>query len=203
MARWQELGRRELMLGGLGLSLAPEVARAAPSRLTFQVFRNGTKVGEHVVAFAGDETGRAVATDVDMTVKVGPVPVYRYRHSAVERWAGGKWLSVETTTNANGKAYRATARAMGAYVQIDGPKGPARGPADAVPLSHWNPASFGRPLFNQQEGRMLKVRCAQVAPGHWTVRGEAEIDDFYDASGAWLALKGKLEDGSRMEYRRV
>ena len=85
------LRRRELIAGGVGLLLAPGVALAAPSRLAFQVFRNGTKVGEHVMAFSGDEANRVVTTDVAMTVKVGPVPVYRYKHSAVERWSGGKW----------------------------------------------------------------------------------------------------------------
>ena len=50
---------------------------------------------------------------------------------------------------------------------------------------------------------MLKVVCTRVKPGHWTIRGEAEIDDFYDSSGDWMALKGKLEDGSKMEYRRI
>jgi hypothetical protein len=203
MARSLGFARRELIVGGFGLALLPRTALAAPARLAFQVFRNGTKVGEHVIVFSGDEAARTVSTDVAMTVKVGPAPVYRYKHTAVERWAGGKWLSVETTTNANGKAYKASGRAMRSYVHIDGPAGPARGPADAVPLSHWNQASFGRPLFNQQEGKLLKVRCTQLAPGHWAVRGEAEIDDFYDAAGTWLALKGKLEDGSHMEYRRV
>jgi 6-phosphogluconolactonase len=42
------------------------------------------------------------------------------------------------------------------------------------------------------DGRMLLV--ASYGDGTAT---------FYDASGNWLALKGKLEDGSTMEYRRV
>jgi hypothetical protein len=200
------LARRELILGGMGLgalALAPGAALATPGRLAFQVFRNGTKVGEHQIVFTGDDAARTAVTDVAMTVKVGPVPVYRYKHHAVEKWANGKWLSVETTTNANGKVYGASGRAMGSYVQIEGPKGAVRGPPDAAPLSHWNAGNFGRPLFNQQEGKMLQVRCSQVAPGHWSIRGEAEIDDFYDGAGTWVALKGKLEDGSSMEYRRI
>ncbi|MFN9849060.1 MAG: DUF6134 family protein [Alphaproteobacteria bacterium] len=198
------LGRRELILGGAGLALLPGVALAAPpARLAFQVFRNGTKVGEHVMTFSGDDANRTITADVAMTVKVGPVPVYKYKHNAVEKWVGGKWASVETTTNGNGKITRASARAMPGFVQITGPAGAQRGPADAVPLSHWNPANFTRPLFNQQEGKLLKVRCTQMAPGHWQIRGDAEIDDFYDASGNWLALRGKLEDGSKMEYKRV
>jgi len=194
--------RRELIMGGVGL-MVPGMALAAPGKLAFQVFRNGTKVGEHQMTFAGDEGAQTVATDVDMVVKVGPVPVYKYRHNALERWAGGKFVSIDATTNGNGKIQKTSARAMPGYVQITGPKGAVRGPADAVPLSHWNQASFGKPLFNQQEAKMLKVVCAKVKPGHWQIRGEAEIDDFYDGSGNWLALKGKLEDGSKMEYRRI
>ena len=52
-------------------------------------------------------------------------------------------------------------------------------------------------------GKLLKVTARRVSVSHWTVRGEAEIDDFYDEAGVWTALKGKLEDGSRIEYRRV
>jgi hypothetical protein len=198
------IARRELVLGAGALAMVPQVAAAAPPpRLAFAVFRNGTKVGEHVMTFSGDETNRVINTQVEMTVKVGPVPVYRYKHSAVERWSGGKWSSIETTTNGNGKVYKASGRAQDGFVQLNGPKGSVRAPAEAAPLSHWNQANFRRPLFNQQEGAMLKVRCTQVKPGHWQIRGEAEIDDFYDAQGNWLALKGKLEDGSRLEYKRL
>ena len=197
------LGRRELLIGGAGLVMAPGLALAAPSRLAFAVFRNGTKVGEHVVAFSGDDNARTATTNVSMTVKVGPVPVYKYKHQAIEKWVDGKWVSCDTTTNGNGKVTNVSAKQMGTYVQINGPAGPVRGPANALPLSHWNQGNFGKPLFNQQEGKMLKVTCTKVANGHWSVRGEAEIDDFYDGDGTWMALKGKLEDGSTMEYRRI
>ena len=178
-------------------------ALALPGRLAFQVFRNGTKVGEHQVVFTGDDTLRTATTDVAMTVKIGPVPVYKYKHQAIEKWADGKWVSAEATTNDNGKMKKVVAKAMPGFVQISGPAGAVRGPAETVPFSHWNQGNFGKPLFNQQEGKLLKVRCTQVGAGHWSIRGDAEIDDFYDGSGNWMALKGKLEDGSSMEYRRV
>lgn len=198
------IARRELIVGAAGFALAPSAVLAGPpGRLAFAVFRNGTKVGEHQMSFSGDDDNRTVTTDVALTVKVGPVPVYKYKHSAVEKWAGGKWVSIETTTNGNGKVYKASGRQMGGYVQIAGPKGAVRGPADAVPLSHWNQANFGKPLFNQQEGQLLKVTCSKVKPGHWRIRGDAEIDDFYDAQGNWMALSGKLEDGSKLEYKRI
>lgn len=197
------VGRRELLTAGMGLLVPTTALAAPPPRLAFAVYRNGTKVGEHAMSFSGDDDNRTVSTNVDMVVKVGPVPVYKYKHSAIEKWVGGKWASIEATTNGNGKITKASARAMAGYVAITGPAGVVRGPAEAAPLSHWNQASFSRPLFNQQEGKMLKVTCTRVKPGHWQIRGEAEIDDFYDANGNWLALRGKLEDGSKLEYKRI
>jgi hypothetical protein len=197
------VARRELIVGAAGALLAPGAALAAPSALGFQVFRNGARIGEHRMSFSGDAAARTVTTEVAMTVKLGPVPIFKYTHKAVERWAGGEWVSLETATNSNGKRQSVSARAMDGFVRIEGADGAVRGPADAVPLSHWNQASFGRPMFNPQDGKMLKVRCAEVRPGHWTIRGEAEIDDFYDPTGAWLALMCKVFEGSIIVYRRV
>ena len=138
-----------------------------------------------------------------MVVRLGPVPIYRYRHHAVERWTGGRLASLDTTTNANGKAQTVTARPGEGGLVIETGKGRIVGPADAAPLTHWNTAAFAGPLFNPQEGKMLKVRTARAEAGHWTIRGEAEIDDFYDPDGVWSGLRGKLKDGSTMEYRRT
>ena len=197
------IDRRGLIAGGLAMGLVPGAALALPGKVTFAVFRNGTKVGEHAMTFSGDDANRVAQADVSMTVKVGPVPVYRYKHRATERYRNGRFASIETFTDANGKKQKVTAEAGAGGVMLDGPAGKIRAPADAAPLSHWNPAVFGRPLFNQQEGKLLKVRVTRVAPGHWQVRGETEIDDFYDDAGVWRALKGKLDDGSTMEYRRI
>ena len=198
-----QIDRRGLIVGGLSLGLVPGAALALPPKVTFAVFRNGSRIGEHAMTFSGDEMNRVASAEAAFTVKLGPVPVYRYKHRAIERYRNGRFASIETSTDDNGKKLKVTAEAGASGVMIEGPAGKVRAPADAAPLSHWNPAVFGRPLFNQQEGKLLKVTATQVKPGHWQVRGEAEIDDFYDAQGNWLALKGKLEDGSRMEYRRV
>jgi hypothetical protein len=197
------VGRRELIVGASGLLLAPSLAIAAPGQLRFAVFRNGAKVGEHVVTIAGDDSATTATTEVAMTVKIGPVPVYKYRHRATEKWRGTQFVSIETFTEANGKKQHVLAESGAGAVTIDGPAGKIRAAANAAPLSHWNTMAFSRPMFNQQEGKVLKVSATRIAANHWAVRGEAEIDDWYDANGQWQALKGKLEDGSTMEYRRV
>jgi hypothetical protein len=215
--RTEACSRRTLLAAGL-LALAPAHALAAAPRsgkLSFVVSRNGVTVGEHNMSFSGDAASPRVVTEVDLLVKLGPVPVFRYRHTAEERWTDGRFASLETRTDANGRARRVLAQRTGAGVLIETERGKITAPADAAPLTHWNTAAFGDRLFNPQEGKLLSISAnrggqelvkaangAAVRATRWSLRGEAEIDNWYDAAGAWAALRGKLPDGSTMEYRR-
>jgi hypothetical protein len=196
--------RRAVLACGLILPLAPGLVRAANRTLTFAVFRNGSKIGEHHVTFAGEGGTLIATTDATMTVKIGPVPVFKYHHKALEKRNDGVFASLETSTVTNGKDEHVAAERTGGGIRVDCTYGKATLPADANPMTHWNPQIFGGPpLFNPQTGKLLKVRTVKVAPNHVTIRGEAEIDDFYDEGGAWQSLTGKLDDGSKVEYRRV
>lgn len=197
------LPRRALLTGGLLLPFLGTAALAAPRALTFAVFRNGAKIGEHHVAFSGDDAALIATTDAVMTVKIGPVPVFKYRHHAVEKRVDGVFASLVTATDSNGKAERVSAEKAGGVIRISCPSGQVTAPANANPLNHWNSQIFAGPMFNPQTGKMVKATARRVEAGHWQIRGEVEIDDWYDASGAWQALKGKLDDGSAVEYRRV
>ena len=196
--------RRAFLAGGLILPLLPGLATAAPKSLTFAVFRNGSKIGEHHVAFAGEGAALTATTDAVMTVKIGPVPVFKYHHHAVEHRTDGVFASMETTSTTNGKAERVACERIGGGIRMDCTYGKTTLSADTNPMNHWNAQIFsGGPLFNPQTGKILKVKIAKVAPNHVTIRGETEIDDFYDDSGAWQSLTGKLDDGSKVEYRKV
>jgi hypothetical protein len=212
------LSRRGLLAGGLGALAAPAAFAAAPSngRLAFEVYRGKDKVGEHVMRFANAGGGLSVTTEVEMRVKLGPVPIFRYAHTATERWRGDSFSSLTTRTETNGKVEQVRAEAASSGVVIEGPGGRLTAPASSAPLTHWNTATFDRPLFNPQLGKLMRIRVAragrdsvQLANGQslsatrWTLRGEAEIDNWYDSAGVWAGLRGKLEDGSTMIYRRL
>ncbi len=212
------LTRRSLL--GASLLLVPATSLAAPvlppgRRLNFRVLRNGSPIGEHHMSFMDDGDSVTIVTDAKFSVKVGPITALRYSHSATERWSGGQFSSLESRTNTNGKMETATARRTAAGVALTGRKGRALAPASAHPLTHWNMGAFGNPLFNPQEGKLVKVNSApkgtetiklangrSVTASRYAIRGEVEIDDWYDETGAWVALKGKLNDGSVVEYRR-
>ncbi|OXE35340.1 MAG: hypothetical protein CGW95_14425 [Phenylobacterium zucineum] len=209
--------RRTLFAAGLSLA-APSAPAAglSASRLSFSVFRGEVKVGEHVMEFTGGPSAPVVTTEVSLLVKLGPVPVYRYRHHAVERWVAGRFASLDTTTNSNGKREKVIARRSTEGLTLETLKGPVAIPPTAAPLTHWNPEAFGGPLFNPQEGKLLRVSATRkgasqiaLADGRlvnaqlWSIRGETEIDDWYDAAGVWTGLKGKVQDGSFIAYRRL
>ena len=208
------ISRRTLVATGLALLGAPRAAAA--DRLAFAVFRDGVRVGEHVMSFSGAAEDVAVRTEVSLLVKLGPVPVYRYTHRALERWRGGRFSTLETTTNGNGRVQKVSARREGDAVTIDAAGGRIRAPAQASPLTHWKADALSGPLFNPQEGKLLRLTARRVgaeriklangeliAATRWSLRGESQIDNWYDQGGAWAALRGRLPDGSTMEYRRL
>ncbi|MDP1873276.1 DUF6134 family protein [Phenylobacterium sp.] len=212
------LSRRSLLGASLGALVAPGALAAVPSngRLAFAVFRGKDKVGEHLMRFTRSGGVTTVSTEVEMRVRLGPIPVFRYAHTATERWRGDSFASLTTRTETNGKVEQVEAEASASGVAIEGPGGRLAAPASAAPLTHWNTAAFARPLFNPQLGKLMRIRATrvgadsvQLANGQsvpatrWTLRGEAEIDNWYDSTGAWAGLRGKLEDGSTMIYRRI
>jgi len=199
------LSRRAVWTGVLGLAAAGPALAAPPAdrRLEFAALRNGARIGLHRMSFSGPPDALTVVTEAEMTVKLGPVAVFRYRHHAVERWAGDRFAGIETSTDSNGRSQKVVARRSGAGVVIETGRGRIQAPASASPFTHWNPQAFQGPMFNPQDGKLLRVTAVRTSPRQWTVRGEAEIDDFYDEASVWSALRGKLRDGSTMEYRRL
>jgi hypothetical protein len=194
--------RRAVLAGGLILPLAPSLVMAAPRNLAFAVFRNNAHIGEHHITFSGEGDNVTATTEATMLVKLGPVPVFRYRHLASERRAGGVFSRLETSTVTNGKPEHVVAEKTGTGVAVECPSGKQMLAADANPLTHWNPKIFEGPLFNPQTGKMLKVKTTRVGPNHWAIRGEVEMDNVYDDAG-WLSARAKADDGSTIEYRRI
>jgi Family of unknown function (DUF6134) len=213
---------RRLILGAaagpavLGPVLSASGAFAAPARLLFHVMHGTTKIGEHRIVFSGSGDEIVAEAEVSMLVKLGPITLLKYSHRASERWRAGRFESIETHTVANDKTARVTAKRTDAGVAIDSSTvGHAMLAANAAPATHWNLEGMRAPLFNPQDGKLVKETLARsrgsfAPPGTKTLAttrivlsGEAALTDWYDASGAWLALRAKVKDGSFLDYVRV
>jgi hypothetical protein len=191
-------------LAGAFAGLAfPMCARAAPSSLAFTVLRNGKPIGRQRMAFKADGGALVVNTVAEMAVKAGPLTLYHYRHEAEERWSGGRFDSLETRTDSNGKPLKISARRTDGGVVIVRASGErVNAPASALPMTHWNRKIGSAPLFNPQDGKLLR-EAVTATPTRLAFSGDAEIQDFYDLAGTWIGLIGKLSDGSRLEYRPI
>ncbi len=216
------LSRRSVAFGSatallLGRAAATSARPPYDGPLAFSVFRNGAHLGEQRMTFeaAGDDL--KATTHVEFAVQLGPVTLYRYRHEAVEQWQGGRFSSLQTHTNSNGKLQRLSAMRRDGAVQI-APAGaaPLSAPEAALPFTHWNRAIAKAPLFDPQDGRLLSETAREVGAGQVRLAdgrsvgaqgiafsGSAEIEDWYEPSGLWTGLRGKLKDGSTLEYRRL
>ena len=208
--------RRLIAAGALWIASAAWAAAPPSGRLSFAAFRNGVQVGEHEIRFTRAGDVLTAVTEVALTIRVGPVPVFRYAHQAREVWQDDRFAELDTTTVSNGKRERVNARRTPDGVVLETHAGRLSAPAGAAPLTHWNTAALDGPLFHPQTGKALRLRASRhpgerlpfgagtgAAATRWALRGEAEIENWYDAAGVWAALRGRLPDRSLMEYRRV
>jgi hypothetical protein len=156
-----------------------------------------------------------VAIDAEIAVSVGPIALFHYRHQALEIWRDDRFISIASHTVTNGRSERlaANAGADGVWVRTD--KGAGRLPAGSLPLTHWNERALSGPLFNPQTGASIRAQVTRqanqilrepdrqpVEATRYTLSGDADLVDWYDASGAWRALTAKVKDGSSVDYRR-
>jgi hypothetical protein len=219
MAQAVELTRRSLLAATIataGVTGAGAQALRPAGRLVFTVWRNKANIGRHSLSFSGGDKDFIVAIDAVMAVGLGPIALFKYHHQATETWRGGQFAELQSHTTSNGKLDSVSAIRGPNGVIIKTQAGVHTMPPAAMPLTHWSPRALEGPLFNPQTGAPLHEsvsrqpgQTAWMANGRpvpatrYTLAGDADIADWYDAGGVWVALRGKAPDGSFLDYKRV
>jgi len=216
------IDRRRLIISGLAASAVPGLARAAipaSGRLNFNIFMDNRPFGQYAVTFVNEGDLLKVTTDVHMIFQLLGVTSFQYRHHCEEVWRGGRFTALRSNSSRDNDAGEVnTVSAVRAQydIEVNTNKGNFVVPADANPLTHWNAGTLGGTLFNPQDGRRLSFVTQEVghdpfptATGarlngvHWMLRGDQQIDEWYDDNGVWGGLRGVLPNKSIMEYRRA
>ena len=154
--------------------------------------------------------GEPVRDEAGRLVRLAGFTVFRLTHRFAETWAGGRLRLATSRRERNGKATEMVARQApgGGGILAQGPEGEFRLPAEAAPLSWWDPTLFSsRPLFDSDTGRPLQLRWTrQALPGgavRWRASDAEESEGTYAADGTWLDWRTKGEDGSLVTYVRA
>lgn len=187
-----------------GLAAAPAVAQSADYR--WKVLRAGSEIGTHSIVFRRDGDTLTAVSEVLVAPRVLGVVVYRFEHRYTEVTRGDRFVSVRSRLNRNGTITDVEAEAGAGAVTVRGPGGVLRLPADAAPLSWWQPRRFGGavPIFGTTTGRPMDLRWTRETRAgggaRWRCAGEVDAVLEFDAQGRWVAYAVQGDDGSNVSY---
>lgn len=204
------LPRRGLLAGIATLGLV-RPSLASPE-LMFRIVRKGSVIGNHVVSFQRDGERMTVRIAADISVGLGPIVLFRYRHRATELWEGKTFVALDAETNDNGTVERATIRRDRQGLVVEGSQAPRYiAPPGTLPATHWNRRMLDGPMVNTQHGQLMRpeITLLAAAPAGvnateaFRLRGDADFDTYYDATPSWVGLSFNAKDGTAVRYERV
>jgi hypothetical protein len=211
------IGRRSLLAGAGLLTAAPAAALPIPptGRLAFRVVRNGSTIGQHALTFSGNTARLTVRVAVELSVGLGPIAFYRYRHRARESWQDGRVITFDAETNDDGAVSTIAMQRDDAALLVESSQaGRYRAPPGAVPATHWNRSMLDGPFINTQNGEVLRPQIARPGasplPGtvqrqaeRFVLSGPIELETWYDATPQWVGLRFRGRDGSTIQYEQA
>lgn len=185
------------------IGLASPVLAATPpkgGRLSFDVIRNGSDIGQHVFTFTGSSSDFEVDVSTDIAVRIPLIrtKVYSYEQKSEEQWKGGQLVHVTSRTDNDGK------------------KNSIDQPVDhLLPGSLWSADTVtASKLVNTIDGSTMRVQVADMgtetisASGasipahHYRITGDLSRDVWYDGRGYLAQLALTADDGSKVTYVR-
>ena len=217
------IDRRTMLLGVGALPVAmtveapPHLPIPPGGQLAFQIRRKGDKIGEHSSVFDVKGDALTINSHAEIVVHMIGIPVFRYMHRAVERWQGGSFMSLETTTNDDGTEYWVRVERQPAGLVVTGSAQKRYvAPPEALAMTHWNRTEVSVPKINPQKGDLLRPTVsdrgmeriatasgAMIAARHYNFSGQAILDLWYDTEDHWAGLAFLGGDQSQITLERA
>jgi hypothetical protein len=181
-------------------------------RLVFDVYRDGSRFGKHIVSFARTDDGLVVDSEIELKVALGPVTLFHYVHDVTERYSAGRLISVASRTKKDGKWKQLSARAVEGGLNVIGAGFKGLLDGVVIPSTHWNVAQMKQPaMFSTETGAMLPMTVAdmgieRIRTGEGTlearrymVKSDLVASFWYDAAGRWVKCAFEAQ-GSKIDY---
>ncbi len=207
-----------LMLSGIvgppAYAIGPtEVLETYGPEATYQIVRNGKKIGTHTIRFQPDEQGLSVSIVSDIKVRVLKIPVYSFYYESIERWSTDRLLSIDSTVKEKGETVSTAYAFADGIATMTDPGGNTTTGNVNFGSNHWNNSVLTEnQLFNTLTGRAnsvtvsapnaerLNIGNTEIDTTHHVYSGELQAEVWYDSQGRWVQLLFKGEDGSVIKY---
>ena len=200
---------RLAVLLALATFFAPTMAASASNfDAEFLIKRKGKVIGFHRVDVTETEFGYDVKTAIRMKVKVGPIPVFKYRHDAQETWADGELVSFSAITDRNGRDFYAKAQRDVDGLTISGTKFEGEAPDGVFPSSYWNRGLVDAGhMFNTLHGEIMEIEVASLGEKEasygglaekFRIKNETDLYLWYDGF-RWVGAEFTI-DGEALVY---
>ncbi len=186
------------------MAMAAAFAIPLPSdnRLSFDVYRNGSKVGEQHLRFI--DAGDMLTVDNHVELKVGllSIPLFRYTAHIVEHWRDNAFVSATSAIDDNGTPHQLFVERQPDGIVIQGNNTPRYvAPATALPLTYWNKAMLKGPMINMQTGhtdtpsvavvgwfKLPALPSGTITARQFKLTGPIRLSVYYDEKNTWSGL---------------
>ena len=189
----------------------------------FEIFRNNKKIGFHKLSFQIIENKIIVNTQINMVVKLGPIPVFKYLHEGEETWINNEFVKAKTYTKKNNREFNFLAHRKGKKIEIETRGKKFNVTEDTLITSYWQKNWLKKKiLIDSQNGkkRLINVEKMDIEPikvedlviyaQKYKVTGtqdkpngkKIDYDIWYDDKDRWVKIKFFIKK-SLIEYYLV
>ncbi|MGV6817226.1 MAG: DUF6134 family protein [Thiotrichales bacterium] len=200
----------------LWFALAAPTVAGVPEELKFKVFLDSKEIGSHSVTIERNGSDTKVGVEANFVVRVLSIPVFRYYHTAAERWSGSCLATVETHTKTNGKETSVKSDRKAQGLMIYSAQGQKLAEGCVRSYAYWNPSLL-------QTDRLLNTQTGEYQPAITQFLGESDfnngnaiinakhyqinvagktIDLWYSEDDQWIGLDTTVKGGRNLAYRR-
>lgn len=230
------IGTHGLTFTQKGRTDQPPPKPAAAGTAVNETSANGTSTGGTKPAPAAGTSKPAkpppvlgpltVQVVIDIAVKLGPIPLYRYNNESTEIWDGDTLSSFRSQTNDNGVHTKIAVHRDGGKLWVETIKQKYAAPDDAIVSTYWNPRTLSAPLIDNIDGKLLHAKFATLGPEtitaansdriaavHYAASGDLNVHLWYAEDkpkpGAppppkhWVGLALTGSDGSHITYEML
>lgn len=168
--------------------------------LAYEILRKGKRLGFQSISFSEADNGDVIADiHIQIDFKLGPIPLFRYRHENREIWRDGQLIEMRARTDNNGENEYTDLTREGDALVGRGTKYAADLGGVTHSTSYFSP-NFVRQtdLVSSQDGRRfttktvevgretLNLKIGQVEATRFRTTGKFKIDIWYTDDGRWV-----------------